>query len=186
MTAADWLALFAHFLSLSLLAVGGAIAVAPDMHRYLVTERGWIDDAQFSAAVALAQAAPGPNVLFIPLLGLQVGLQSGGLWHGLAGVGIAMLGTLLPSSVLTLAITRWAHRHREDRAVRAFKQGMAPVVIALLLATTWVLAAAHSDPTRHIGLWLLTGASALLVWRTRVHLLWLLGLGAALGAAGWV
>ena len=33
---ADWVALLTHFLSLSLLAVGGAITTAPDMHRYLV------------------------------------------------------------------------------------------------------------------------------------------------------
>jgi chromate transporter len=36
---ADWLDLFTHFLSLSLLAVGGAISTAPDMHRYLVDAR---------------------------------------------------------------------------------------------------------------------------------------------------
>lgn len=186
MTVVDWLALFAHFLSLSLLAVGGAIAVAPDMHRFLVDERGWIDDGQFSASVALAQAAPGPNVLFIPVLGLNVGLQAGGLWHGLLGMSIALAGILLPSSVLTLAITRWAHRHREDRGVRAFKQGMAPVVIALLLATAWVLTSAHPEPVRHWPLWLLTAVSALIVWRTRVHLLWLLAAGALLGAAGVV
>ena len=47
MTGSDWLALFGHFLSLSLLAVGGAIALAPDMHRYLVNERQWLSDPEF-------------------------------------------------------------------------------------------------------------------------------------------
>ena len=65
LSAADLLGLFAHFLVLSLLAVGGAITTAPDMHRYVVAEHGWITDAQFSASVAIAQAAPGPNVLFV-------------------------------------------------------------------------------------------------------------------------
>jgi chromate transporter len=36
---ADWLALFMHFLPLSLLAVGGAITTAPDMHRSWSTAR---------------------------------------------------------------------------------------------------------------------------------------------------
>ena len=66
MTAADWLSLLTHFMSLSLLAVGGAITVAPDMHRYLVDEAHWLSDAQFSSSIALAQAAPGPNVLCTP------------------------------------------------------------------------------------------------------------------------
>ena len=78
LTPADWLALFTHFLSLSLLAVGGAIATAPDMHRYLVGARGWLSDGQFSTSIALAQAAPGPNVLFVGLVGWNVGLNAGG------------------------------------------------------------------------------------------------------------
>ncbi|HMS04436.1 MAG TPA: chromate transporter, partial [Burkholderiaceae bacterium] len=65
--AADWLTLFTHFLSLSLLAVGGAITTAPDMHRYLVGSQHWLSDAQFNASIAIAQAAPGPNVLFVAL-----------------------------------------------------------------------------------------------------------------------
>ena len=65
LTAAAWLSLFTHFTILSLLAVGGAITTVPDMQRFVVQEQGWISDAQFTASVALAQAAPGPNVLFV-------------------------------------------------------------------------------------------------------------------------
>ena len=75
---ADWLALLTHFLSLSLLAVGGAITTAPDMHRYLVTQQHWLSDSQFTSSIALAQSAPGPNVLFIALFGWNVGMNAGG------------------------------------------------------------------------------------------------------------
>jgi len=190
----DWLDLFAHFATLSLLAVGGAITTAPDMHRYLVTEQGWLTDAQFTSSIALSQAAPGPNVLFVALLGWNVGLNAGGGLAGgwaagwLAGLGVlvTMVAILLPSSVLSYTATRWAHRHRERLSVRAFKSGMAPIVIALLIATGWLLTAAHPDPQHDVGLWLLTAASALVVWRTRVPLLWVLGAGGLLGALGWV
>ena len=64
----DCLALFQHFLTLSLLAVGGAITTVPDMHRFLVLEQHWLSDGQFSASIALAQAAPGPNLLFVSVL----------------------------------------------------------------------------------------------------------------------
>jgi chromate transporter len=63
---------------------------------------------------------------------------------------------------------------------------MAPLVIALLLATAWVLSTSMGGSAAPWGLWLLTAASAIIVWRTRVHLLWLLGAGALLGALGWV
>lgn len=182
----NWLQLFTHFLSLSLLAVGGAITTAPDMHRYLVDEQGWLSDGQFTASIAIAQAAPGPNVLFVALMGWNVGLNAGGLWHALLGVLVSMLGIIVPSSTLTYVASRWGHANRELRGVRAFKQGMAPIVIALLIATGWILASAHGDPARDWPLWLTTVVSALLVWRTRLHLLWLLGAGALLGWFGLV
>lgn len=72
MSGSELSALFGHFLVLSLLSVGGAITTAPDMHRYLVVDQGWLNDAQFTASVALAQAAPGPNVLFVAILGWNV------------------------------------------------------------------------------------------------------------------
>ncbi len=182
----DWLQLFLHFLALSLLAVGGAITTAPDMHRYLVNQQGWLSETQFNASIAIAQAAPGPNVLFVALMGWNVGLNAGGTGPALLGVLLALLGILLPSSTLTYLAARWSHANRELRAVRAFKQGMAPIVIALLLATGWILASAHSEPARHWPLWLLTLASTWVVWRTRLHLLWLLGAGGLLGWFGWL
>lgn len=74
----DWLALFGQYLLLSLLSISGAITTVPDMHRYLVAQHGWLTDAQFSSSVAIAQAAPGPNVLFVALMGWNVGLNAGG------------------------------------------------------------------------------------------------------------
>ena len=188
----DWLHLFAYFLTLSLMAVGGAITAAPDMHRYLVDGNRWLSETQFTSSIAIAQAAPGPNVLFIALLGWNVGLNAGGgtgpaAWGlGTLGVAVCMVGILLPSSLLTWQASRWGQRNRDKRGVRAFKQGMAPLVIGLLLATGWLLGSASGNPGKDWKLWLLSLACTLLVWRTRIHLLWLLAAGAALGALGWV
>lgn len=187
----DWLHLFTYYMSLSLLAVGGAISTAPDMHRYLVEQNSWLTDPQFNASIAIAQAAPGPNVLFIALLGWNVGLNAGGPgvagWAlGLLGIVVCLVGVMLPSSALTWFATRWGHRNRNRRSVRAFKQGMAPVVIGLLIATAWVITRGHGAELQNWPLWVLTAVSALLVWRTKLHLLWLLGAGALLGGLGWV
>lgn len=194
LSAEDWLSLFNHFASLSLLAVGGAITTAPDMHRYLVYDTRWLSEAQFTSSIALAQSAPGPNILFVALMGFNVGMNAGaGLGGGWAsvvlaslGVVVAMLGIMLPSSLLTYTATRWAHQHREMLFIRAFKAGMAPIVIALLLATSWLLTSSHDQPARDWPLYLLTFLTLLVVWRTRMHMLWLIGLGALLGGLGWV
>jgi chromate transporter len=187
LTPAQWLEYFLHFITLSLLAVGGAIATLPDMHRFLVVDKGWLGESQFATSIALGQVAPGPNVLLVALIGWNVGLNAGGYALAALGMALALGGIMLPSTILTHLAAQWAHRNREMRAVRAFKQGMGPVVVALLVATGWLLmlAAGAGQPARwHV--WLAAGVTAVLVWRTRIHLLWLLGAGAVLGALGWL
>lgn len=171
----ELLALFMHFMLLSLLAIGGAITTAPDMQRFVVGERGWLSDGAFTASVALAQAAPGPNVLFVAVIGWNVG--------GLAGVAATMAGSMLPSSVLAYGVARLGGRHAQSRAARAFTTGLAPLTLGLLLSTGWVL----TEPTRgEISAALLIVLTLLVMWRTKLSPLWPITVGAAVGALGWV
>jgi chromate transporter len=170
---------------MSLMSVGGAISTTSEMHRFLVDQHHWLSQEQFNQSVALAQAAPGPNVLFVALMGWHVGMNAGSTTAALFGVLVTMVGILTPSTIITYAAARWAHHNRELRPVRAFKQGMAPLVIALLTSTAWIMggsAGGESD-------WrpcLLAIISGIVIWRTRLHLLWLLAGGALLGAYGLI
>ena len=177
----DWWDLCSHFMMLSLLAIGGAITTTPDIHRYLVDERGWLTDTQFNSSIAIAQTAPGPNVLFVALMGWNVGFTTQGWMGALAAMAGTFLGVLIPSSILTLSITRWMHGNRDRLGVQAFKAGLVPVTLALLVATAWILSSANKNPSDW-PFWLLTFAATLIVWRTKIHLLWLLGVGAIVGA----
>jgi chromate transporter len=176
MSAPDLLDLFARFALLSLLAVGGAMATAPEMHRYLVVERGWLDDARFTDSIALAQVAPGPNVLFVTLLGWQAA--------GLAGALATTLGMMLPSGLATWMAWRWKRSREDAPLVAALRTGLSPLAIGLTASAAWVVAGGNNrdDPR----LWALTAVATVLVWRTRIGMLWLIGAGALLGALGWV
>jgi chromate transporter len=177
--AADMLGLFGHFLMLSLLAVGGAITTAPDMHRYVVTEHGWITGAQFTSSIALAQAAPGPNVLFVAVIGWNVA--------GPIGALATMTGTLLPSTALTLFVSRWGARRRETRGVRAFTAGLTPLTIGLLVATGWLLMRPYVRDERHaIGAIVLVGVAIVGMLRTKLSPMWFVALGAVVGGLGWI
>ncbi len=184
--ARDWVSLFAHYLLLSLMSIGGAISTTAEMHRYLVEQHHWLTPVQFNAAIAIAQAAPGPNVLFVALMGWQVGLNAGSTLAAFGGVAVTMTGILLPSTTITYLAAQWGHRNRHLLGVRTFKQGMAPIVIALLLSTGWILAASNGASMANWPLWLLSAASGVIIWRTRLHLLWLLAAGALLGWFGLV
>ena len=168
---AELAGLCVHFMVLSLLAVGGAITTAPDMQRYLVGEQGWMSDAQFTTGVAIAQAAPGPNILFVAVMG----------WHvaGLAGVLATMLGIMGPSSVLAFIVGRYGQRRADAIGLRAFTAGLTPLTLGLLLSTGWVLTA----PTRHqwVAVALVIGAVVVSV-RSKISPMWLIAAGAVVGA----
>ena len=78
------------------------------------------------------------------------------------------------------------HERRDAWPVQAFRQGLAPAVVALLFTSGWLLACGTGDWRHNAGQWALAALAALVVWRTRLHLLWLLGAGGLLGALGWV
>lgn len=172
-------ALMLHFLMLSLLSIGGAITTAPDMHRYLVDERHWLTDQSFTSSIALAQAAPGPNILFVAVLGFNV--------SGLLGATAAMAGILLPSTTLVVAATRWARRNRDHLGVRAFTVGMAPLTLGLMIATGWLLAAPYLvEPEHRWATLAMIVATVLLTMRTKIGIVWLVLAGGVLGALGVV
>jgi chromate transporter len=178
---ADWTNLFAHYMLLSLMSVGGAISTTAEMHRFLVEQHHWLTPQQFNDSIALAQAAPGPNILFVALMGWNVGLNAGSYTAAICGVAVTMFGIMLPSTTLTYMAAHWLHRNRDLRAVRAFKQGMSPVVVGMLISTGIVLATTEAKTLEHWPLWAVSLTAGLLIWRTRIHLLWLLGAGAVLG-----
>ncbi len=127
----------------------------PGMHHYLVNQQHWLTPGQFTASVALAQVAPGPNMLFAAMMGWHVGLNAGGFGWAVMGAFAGLVGIVLPSACLTLVATRWTRHHARHPAVRAFKLGMAPLVVGLMLSSAALLASPYQGAGEHAGLWLL-------------------------------
>lgn len=184
-----WLQLHLHFCMLSLLAVGGALAIVPEMHRYLVNDLHLLTESAFSQSVTLAQIAPGPNILLVAVMGWNIGLQTAGgtdagAWAIASGLFMALgllTAAVLPSSLLSYFLVRWLQQHQQARSVRAFKSGMVPLVMGLMLSAGWLLQTA-SNPSMDWRLFIMCGISMITVLKTRVHLLWLMLGGAVLGA----
>ena len=165
------LQLLASFAILSLVAVGGANAVLPEMHRQLVELRGWLDDATFSQLYALAQAAPGPNILVASVMGWRIA--------GAGGMAMATIGMLLPAAVLAWGMAGLVHRLRGAPWLKPAQAGLVPIAVGLLLAAGLVMAEASSQ----FGLLplVIVAASTVFVWRTSYSPLWVLAGGGILG-----
>lgn len=161
---------------LSLMAIGGGVLMlAPDVHRLVTLSHHWITDAQFAAAFTIAQAAPGPNMLYVTIIGWQIA--------GLVGAIVATLAIIVPTTTLTLLLLRFGTRGEAGPFGRALRAGIAPVSVGLLLAGGWILARA-AETSWHGAL--LTLIAVLVVTKTRVNPVLLIAAGAVAGILGWV
>ncbi len=158
------------FSRLSLLAFGGGNTVLPEMQREVVEVHHWMTAADFTSLFALAQAAPGPNLMVATLIGFRVA--------GLPGALLSTLGIIGPSSLLTIATVSAWQRFRDAPWRRVVQAGITPVTIGLIAATAGVVVVSAD---RTVLLTVITMAVAGMSLATRLHPLWLLGAGAGLG-----
>jgi len=159
--------LFGH---LSILAVGGASSTVPEISRQVVSMRHWLTATQFAQLYAISNAAPGPNMMIATVIGAHVAGVEGGV--------VATLAMILPAGVLAVLVSHVWERYREARWRRIVHAALLPITAGLVVAAACVLLR-QSDTG-----WLTFAVSLLcagLSWRTKVHPLWLLGGGAALG-----
>jgi chromate transporter len=161
------------FGQLSLFAFGGANAILPDLQRQVVGQ-GWMTGQEFAALFALAQAAPGPNMMVVSLIGWRVA--------GLAGALVSTLAIVGPTAVLTYVTADLWFRLRDRPWRKAVQAGLLPVTIGLVSASAALITLSTTIDWR-AGV--ITAASAALMYGTKYHPLLILAGAAALGAVGF-
>ena len=170
-----WL-LFAHFVVVSLMGVGGGVvAVLPEISRYVVDTQHWMTAEELASAFALAQAAPGPNMLFVTLIGWHVAGWVGGLVATFAAIG--------PATVLGLVVWRAREKATIGPIGRAIHVGLAPMAAGLMLSTGLMLSRTV------IVQWsaaITVAATVFIMLRYKPTPVWLIAIGAAAGMLGWL
>jgi chromate transporter len=169
------IALAGYFALLSLLAIGGANAAVPDMHRLVVEVRGWMTDRQFADMFALAQVTPGPNVIIVTLIGYHVA--------GLPGALVTTLAMCGPTCVFAFYVGRIWDRFKHARWRIAIQNGLVPVSIGLIAASALIVARAASGSWVAIAI---TAATAVVTYRFTLNPIWVFAMAALLGLAGAV
>lgn len=158
------------FTQLSVLAFGGGNAILPEMQHQVVTVHQWMTAEQFSSLFAMAQAAPGPNMMIVPLVG----------WHvaGPAGLLVTSLAKFGPSSIITVYVLKFWQRFKEHPLRAKFEKALKPITVGLVLVSAWLIADASAQNALLILIVILT---AILGMFKKVHPLWVMALGAGLG-----
>jgi chromate transporter len=167
--------MFLHFMVLWFLAIGGPSAIFPDIHRYLVVSRELLTNAEFVELYTLAQVAPGPNAMYVTLIG----------WHlaGLKGVLATTVPLLVPATTLTLLVGHLNERYPGARLGRVVRRALMPITIGLVLASATILMRAVNHNWRGYLITLITVA---VVLRKSWNPLWLFAGGALAGVLGFV
>ena len=156
--------LFWTYLKIGTFTLGGGYAMLPLIQREVVDRQGWIDEEEFLNMIALAQAAPG---LIAVNSAIFIGWRIGG-WRGVAG---AVLGAVLPSFLIILAIATVFAEWKEQPAVEAAFKGIRPAVVALIAAP--LVKMARAAKISWLAL-LIPIAAALLIWLGHVNPVWVI------------
>ncbi|MDH0030626.1 MULTISPECIES: chromate transporter [unclassified Acinetobacter] len=158
------------FTQLSLLAFGGGNAILPEMQHQVVTVHHWMTAEQFSSLFAMAQAAPGPNMMIVPLVG----------WHvaGTAGLLVTSLAKFGPSSIITIYALKFWQRFKAHPLRARFEKALKPITVGLVLVSAWLIADASAQ---NLLLVIIVIVTAILGMFKKVHPLWVMALGAGLG-----
>jgi len=169
------LELFTEFALLSFVAFGGATALLPELYRVVVENHHWMDATTFAHLYAIAQAAPGPNVLVVTLIGWQVA--------GLAGALTATLAMCLPMSVVVYLLFGHWDRFKGARWQRAVQLGVAPLAVGLIFSGATLVG---QSAGLGVAGWAFVLIVAIFCLRTKFHPLWCILAGAIAGLAGWI
>ena len=156
--------LFYTYLKIGTFTLGGGYAMLPLIQREVVDRKGWIDEEEFLNMIALAQAAPG---LIAVNSAIFIGWRVGG-WKGVCG---AVLGAVLPSFLIILAIAMLFREWKELPAVEAAFKGIRPAVVALIAAPLFKMAKSAKIS------WLtalIPVIAALLIWLGHVNPVWVI------------
>jgi len=165
--------LFWTYLKIGTFTLGGGYAMLPLIQREVVDTNHWIDEEEFLNMIALAQAAPG---LIAVNSAIFIGWRVGG-WKGVCG---AVLGAVLPSFLIILAIAMVFSEWKNYPAVEAAFRGVRPAVVALIAAPLFKLAKSalkangkRLELTAYVPL-LLSLSAALLIWIGHINPVWVI------------
>ena len=93
----------------------------------------WVTTEEFANAVALGNSLPGP-------ISPQVSAFVGYKLAGTPGAISAAAGTVLPTTILMLLLVAYFFNHRELPLVKSMLTAVKPVVVGMLLWTTYDMA----------------------------------------------
>ena len=169
------LSLFLKLSVFSLFAFGGINALLPTLFELAVNQEHWLDQQTFADFFAIAQAAPGPNMMTVTLIG----------WHvsGVAGALMATFAISWPSSILIFYLQRYIVNMPDPKKQQVIRFAASALAVGLVLSSAWQIT---TQINHHLAAYLMTLVTIGTAVFTRWHPLYLIAVGAMIGLAGFI
>ena len=154
---------------------GSGLAIVPFLYQGVVQQFHWLNERQFTDAVAVAMITPGPVVITVAFIGYLVG--------SLPGAIMAAIGIFLPVYLFTIVPAPWFKRHRDNPQLKAFVQGATGAATGAITGAVVILGqrAIFDVPTAAIGL-----VSLGVLWRFKPHEPIVVAVAGMVGLGVWV
>ena len=121
--------IFTTFMKIGIFTFGGGYAMIPLIQRETVVKRKWVDDDDILDIVAIAESTPGPIAINASTF---VGYRVGGFFG-------AVVGMVLPSFIIILAISFVLNSFQDVQAVKYAFSGIRAGVLALIIRALWLM-----------------------------------------------
>lgn len=162
-----WMRLFWMFIKINILTTSGPASVGL---LYKESVGKLMSESEFIEAVGFSNVLPGSEAL---KLAMFVGYAAGGI----PGTVAALLGSILPPTMIMLAVAAAIQRVQEEAWMQGFIKGLAPAVAMLIVVVAWQIFRSESTKTIQTRALMIAGLSAVAFWFNIPSPLVLLGAG---------
>ncbi|GGH64577.1 chromate transporter [Filimonas zeae] len=120
-----------YFTKAGAFVFGSGLAIVPFLYGGVVKEYGWLNEQQFTDAVAVAMITPGPVVITVGFIGYLIG--------GFPGASIAAFATFFPCYLFTVLPAPYFRKYGKHPGIKAFVDGVTAAAIGAISGAVIVL-----------------------------------------------
>lgn len=157
-----WLQMLLGFLIANLLGYGGGPASIPLIQDQVSNHYHWLTNEEFVHVLAMGNALPGP-------IATKIAAYVGFSELGWGGAVVALLATVVPSSVAVIALLSLLNRHRQSPIVRGMTLLVQPVIAVLMAVLTWQIGKSSSAAIGYLQFFGIAVIALLAMEKFKVH-----------------
>lgn len=123
--------LFTTFSGMSIMLFGGGFVFIPIIQGVVVDSLGWVNNEQFTTAIAIGQITPGPILISAAFIGYVV--------KGFLGSLVSTIAIFFPPALIMVTCSHWLEQIKQSAVIQAALRGIRPAVIGMIFFAVYAV-----------------------------------------------